>query len=131
VPGVEKVTASTHPPPDDPAIIRDTAIALLDRVNNRPLTSSPRERTEFLGPVDRVEDNPYSPRWYTAFTNDDYVVQQTSPAGTSALDDQFNVLADQIQQQVACYTHDHFTKLTTDVTSANSSSIDAFQVTFL
>ena len=85
----------------------------------------------------QVQDSTSSPRGSPAsptladFTTDDNVCQQTSLAGTSVQDVRFDVLATQLQQRMARYADDHFTKLTADLTLANSSSIDALQVTFL
>ena len=68
VPGVERGNVPTHPNTDDSAIIWATAIALLDQVKDRTCTSSPGERTRFLGPMERVEDSTHSPQRYNAST---------------------------------------------------------------
>jgi hypothetical protein len=59
--------------------------------------------------------SPASPTLAT-FTTDDNVCQHTSLAGTLVLDVRFDVLATQLQQQMARYADNHFTKLTADLT---------------
>ena len=85
----------------------------------------------------QVQDSTFSPCISPAsptlatFTTDDNACQQTSLAGTLVLDVFFDVLTTQLQQRIARYADDHFTKLTADLTLANSSSIDAYKATFL
>jgi len=85
----------------------------------------------------QVQDSTSLPRSSPAsptlanFTTDDNVCQQTSLAGTLVLDVCFDVLATQLQQHMARYADNNFTKLTADLTLANSSSIDAYKATLL
>ena len=66
----------------------------------------------------QVQDSTSSPRSSPAsptlatFTTDDNVCQQTSLVGTLVLDVFFDVLATQLQQQMARYADNHLTKLT-------------------